>query len=524
MCSGIQFKLDYDGLSRRIHRAKQASGMKRAQSKLSLLGETRTFAEVLDEEVEKMVLNYIKEQGSIAGMTWELRSTQLAKLLNPATPLSVIEDLLVRYRALGSDVLHLLECLDANVLALRKIIQLHDSCFDQNLAAMYFGTSKGKFLKNTQLFPFHHQDGIRAIMSTIKRGFEDLHDAKNALEGGGMRAVCNSAGFDGGTRQIPRISFGNRLASMSNLNAMFEQPQLIASAPVRAKSMSNVFSGLRSGPQMVAQEEVSVTVLEPILQQIEATAKRVLITQHQTFVDVIAGNSEMALELSLDDLPGSPIKADLRRIPKEQRRFSAHEVGLFINLFVTFVYLANQYVVAPTSGEYARLVGMTPAMSGVIIGLCPAAALVSSLLYSAWSNHSFKQPLLACIACGILGNILYGAALQCNSANMLILGRLLTGFGGPRVISRRYIADHVPAEKRLLASSAFVTAGAMGLASGPLISSLVELSGVTFQWHAFGGNVIWYQPETAPGWIMAVLWLAALVLVIPFFVEPNEQV
>ena len=42
---------------------------------------------------------------------------------------------------------------------------------------------------------------------------------------------------------------------------------------------------------------------------------------------------------------------------------------------------------------------------------------------------------------------------------MIFAGRLLTGLGGPRGISRRYIADHVSLKDRLMASSHFITAG-----------------------------------------------------------------
>jgi hypothetical protein len=529
---GAASNLDFDGLCRRIQSAKKASGMKRAQSQVSIIGETRTFAEILDEEVEKVVLYYIKEQGHIAGKVWDLRSFQLSKLQDPTTSLSAITSMLDRYRTLGNDVLHLLEYLDANVIALRKIIQMHDTCFDQRLGATYFDTRLGKSSKNAHLLPLHHQDGICAIMSTVRRGFEDLHNARDAVEGVGDTnfATSHHHVFAGSGKNIPRITFGNRLASVgSDLSSLqrTNSQSLKASGPVRPKSAGNLFRMMRSAsePPQFEPIEKSMSDLEPILKQIDAVAERVLDTQQQTFAEVLAMKGKMALEVSLDDIPGTPPGTESERVKTDIQRFSAHVTGLYINLFVTFVYLANQYVVAPTSGEYARLVGMTPAMSGVIIGLCPAAALVSSLLYSYWSNHSFKQPLLVCIACGILGNLVYAAALQCDSSYMLILGRLLTGFGGPRVISRRYIADHVPAEKRLLASSEFVTAGAMGLACGPLISSLVERSGLTFRWMAFGGRtLVWYQPETAPGWIMALLWLIALALVIPFFAEPEQQV
>jgi hypothetical protein len=196
------------------------------------------------------------------------------------------------------------------------------------------------------------------------------------------------------------------------------------------------------------------------------------------------------------------------------------KVGLYLNLIVTFLYQANQYIVAPTSSKYANLLGMTAAMSGMIIGFSPAAALVSSLAYSKWSNYSFKSPLIACITCATLGNILYGAALQCNSVPMIFLGRLLVGFGGPRVISRRYIADHVSLQDRLIASGQFVSAGALGLVFGPLLASLMERWQWHFTWQSLGTTWVLYESVTAPGWTMALFWFLSLVAVVVWFEEP----
>ena len=102
------------------------------------------------------------------------------------------------------------------------------------------------------------------------------------------------------------------------------------------------------------------------------------------------------------------------------------KVGLYLNLMVTFLYLANRYFVAPTSSKYANLLGMTAAISGMIIWFSPAAAFVSSLARTA-NGYSFKAPLIACITCATVGSILYGAALQCNSVPMIFLERLCIG-------------------------------------------------------------------------------------------------
>lgn len=536
----LRFNLDYNGLNRRLVAVKKTCGLKRAQSNQSLLGETRTFAEILDQEVEKVVLFYIGEQGSIAKRTWDLRAVQLACLQDYTISEQKVEELMEKFRQLGCEVLDILEYLDENVDRLRKIIQKHDALFDQKMGSIYFETRLGKNSKNAQLLPLYHQDGIRAIISSIRRAFEDLYDAKNALIGENdalYQSMPSAIGLR--SRSIPRISFGKRLASVGNLQSLIHAHPS-ASAP-KHKSTSNLFNMMRtlSDPPQYLPETIerSVSDLEPLLKRIDVVAERVMHTQRQSMLEVLAAGSEMALEISVDDLQNSGDDENMMPVTVEKgpaaaalERFLKSSSGLYLNLLITFIYLANQYVVAPTSGEYAKLLGMTPAMSGVIIGLCPAAALVSSLFYSMWSNYSFKQPILLCIACGIVGNIMYGMALQCDSSYLLLVGRLLVGFGGPRVISRRYIADHVPQENRLVASSQFVAAGALGLACGPLISSLVAASGVTFTCTTsiFGTThpVVWliYQAETAPGWIMATGWFVSLILVVFYFREPDQKV
>ena len=49
--------------------------------------------------------------------------------------------------------------------------------------------------------------------------------------------------------------------------------------------------------------------------------------------------------------------------------------------------------------------------------------------------------LLFASCCCVIGNIVYALALPYESLQMVLLGRLLTGFGSSRVINRRYIGE-----------------------------------------------------------------------------------
>ena len=60
-----QFNLNYDELNKRLVEVKREFGLRKALSSRSLTGETRTFAEILDQDVEKIVMFYLRAQGDL---------------------------------------------------------------------------------------------------------------------------------------------------------------------------------------------------------------------------------------------------------------------------------------------------------------------------------------------------------------------------------------------------------------------------------------------------------------------------
>ena len=127
----VPFYLDFDKLQMRLGRVKKEFGLRKAVSTRSLTGETRTLAEILDKEVEKIVLFFLQIQGKLAERSWLLREKQ-SKLLVGDSIVSEesIDSLCQSYRDLGYEVLELLEYLDFNVTGLRRIIKRHDKVFD----------------------------------------------------------------------------------------------------------------------------------------------------------------------------------------------------------------------------------------------------------------------------------------------------------------------------------------------------------------------------------------------------------
>jgi len=180
--------------------------------------------------------------------------------------------------------------------------------------------------------------------------------------------------------------------------------------------------------------------------------------------------------------------------------------------------MCNYNVVTPTSGMYAKLLGFDEAHAGLIIGMTPAAVIVSSLLYSWWSSYSYKKALIFASSCCAIGNLIYAFALPCNSLTMVLAGRLMTGFGSARTINRRYVADYYNLEERTAGMADFVSASALGMAVGPGLAAL--LSYVAPEGGSHAGR--WWTVETAPGYVMFCFWCLYLVANILFFEEPDR--
>ena len=172
--------------------------MRIAVSSRSLTGETRTFSEILDMEVEKVVLFYLKTQGELAINLYGLRKEQASLVADLSLSLKSIEILCNKYRSLGNEVLQLLDYLDVNVIGLRRILKIHDRQFDLKMTNIYFDSrlgsmksagnasgssalSSGKGYGHSPLLQLYHQEGLRAIIGTIKRAFEELYEAKAAI-------------------------------------------------------------------------------------------------------------------------------------------------------------------------------------------------------------------------------------------------------------------------------------------------------------------------------------------------------
>lgn len=150
------------------------------------------------------------------------------------------------------------------------------------------------------------------------------------------------------------------------------------------------------------------------------------------------------------------------------------------------------------------------------MGASDAAAIVTSIFISMWTQTSFKHPLLFSAMACLAGNIVFILSFARRSLPLLIASRLLNGLGSARTANRRYTADYVSRAQRTVASAAFVGCSNLGQALGPFLSLPLSL----LPYMQVAGLPL--NPVTAVGWVMAGLWAAFFVATALAFEEPPK--
>jgi hypothetical protein len=372
----------------------------------------KSFSELLDSQIEKIVLFLIERQGLLAERLQRLRkqrefSTQVyyeadngGEYEQPSySPAIVPWHLMDEYRQIGYDLLQLLHFVELNATGIRKILKKFDKRVGFRLGHQYISSRANH--PYSQLQQVFRQVGLGAMVATISRNLAELR--REGLE----------------------------TVSTSSTISLFRNSSL---------------------PRRIVEQE-------PVIQSIVETMHR--LTREVSIQSFVA--NELLLPAPKEEVSGM--------LRKEE---DYHFMSVQLNLMNTFLYMVNYYIVVPSSDDYAQLLHAPATLCGVIIGSMPLAALVSALVYSWWSNFSYTSPLIVSTLILMTGNLFYALALYFNSIWLLLIGRFLCGLGGARAINRRYISDHVPVKQLTSASAAFVSASALGMAVGPALAGLLS--------------------------------------------------
>lgn len=523
---------------------------------------TTEFIMALEREIRKILLFVIHEQGRIAyQLTEDIRrgetlQTTTGESTTTTTTLTLDEDfesLHEAYRNTALDLLRVVQFLDVNITGIRKIIKKHDKIYHKmKLAGYYWKADWGLSRLAEPLL--QQDDSLGALVSILEGAFRDLHiqelDSNKTRHA--IPAVIEHPRDEEWLEAMnitAQVEIADQLSSPLSNHRSYPTPDPVGNTGSGHKLItvnqthSNTITGnYRTIPRYSSVGSLgSMAHLIPVETSSQYGSAEAILAKIKTVRQRLKDTSDfvqhLAAPLMLEMPPSTEEDQDeADGLLLDQRQYSKSHISNTLNLLSTFFYMTNYFIVAPTSASYATKLGNNPSLASVIIGMTSVAALVSTILYSWWTNHSYKSALVFASTCSFVGNILYALGLPFNSLTLVLVGRLVNGFGSARSINRRYIADAYTHKERTAASATFVAIGSLGMAAGPAMASILSfLTPSSEEVYEIGTTPVgvttdtlqnsnkYWSAENAPGWVMATLWGGYLVTLILYFRDPPKR-
>ncbi|XP_019194690.1 PREDICTED: SPX domain-containing membrane protein At4g22990-like [Ipomoea nil] len=136
----------------------------------------KDFSRMLDNQIEKIVLFLLEQQGALAGRIAELNEQQDALQQQPE--ISKINELREAYRGVGRDLLKLLFFVEINAIGLRKILKKFDKRFGYKFTDYYVKTRANH--PYSQLRQIFKHVGLGAVVGAISRNLAELQDRQGS--------------------------------------------------------------------------------------------------------------------------------------------------------------------------------------------------------------------------------------------------------------------------------------------------------------------------------------------------------
>lgn len=253
--------------------------------------EIKEFEILLEKELEKSVLFFLKMQGELADRL------VAAKELQGGMAVMDLDSLTEVYHSIGEQILLLVKFADINVTAVRKILKKHDKHFRHaSLSHKYFETSHVPERECT-IEPLSNFSGIFALILALHR----------------------------------------EMTSAAHLDVLRWEIE----HPVRLHNQSR--EHLEDMPFLNS----SLIEYDPVLAKLERVRTRRL-HEASAYTKNLAAMS--LLFIQEPDIDGGSESEDLRKP-------TVSEISRLLNHLSAFLYMANYYIVAPTSGKPPRYDG-----------------------------------------------------------------------------------------------------------------------------------------------------------------------
>ncbi|TNV83677.1 hypothetical protein FGO68_gene15450 [Halteria grandinella] len=139
-------------------------------------------------------------------------------------------------------------------------------------------------------------------------------------------------------------------------------------------------------------------------------------------------------------------------------------------LFQAMLFSFNHFSLVPLMFEASLVVGQPVLYTGLLLAMTPFATSLHAAFQhlSPW-NISFKNQMIFGLAMMILGNALFIYAVQLQSFSIMMISRFIFGFGGSKVVHRRYVANFVDSKYWNKYYDSLVTYSFLGMVFGPSI-------------------------------------------------------
>ncbi|KAK8549732.1 hypothetical protein V6N13_073511 [Hibiscus sabdariffa] len=136
----------------------------------------KNFSRMLDNQIEKIVLFLLEQQGLLASKLTKLGEQQDA--LEERPQISKITELREVYRGVGHDLLKLLFFVEMNAIGLRKILKKFDKRFRYRFTDYYVKTRANH--PYSQLQQVFKHVGLGAVVGAVSRNLHELQDRQGS--------------------------------------------------------------------------------------------------------------------------------------------------------------------------------------------------------------------------------------------------------------------------------------------------------------------------------------------------------
>ncbi|KAH1075089.1 hypothetical protein J1N35_027417 [Gossypium stocksii] len=136
----------------------------------------KDFSRMLDNQIEKIVLFLLEQQGLLASKLAKLREQHDA--LQEQPEISQITELREGYRVVGYDLLKLLYFVEMNAIGLRKILKKFDKRFRYRFTDYYVKSRANH--PYSQLQQVFKHVGLGAVVGAVSRNLHELQDCQGS--------------------------------------------------------------------------------------------------------------------------------------------------------------------------------------------------------------------------------------------------------------------------------------------------------------------------------------------------------